>query len=147
VQDDFTISFWFKPENAGRSAPNDGFPRDRSVQEKWWVYYTALIDAEVPMDVNDFGITWGNSAVHFGIGNPAMSIHVKDVAVGKWHHVAATRVKSTGRVELYVDGVLGSSGNGPKQSLTDATYITAGRIQSGAAEWKDSYFKGWMADL
>jgi len=109
VQDDFTISFWFKPENAGKSAEKTKHPTDKSTWEKWWVYYTALVDAEVPADVDDFGITWGGGAVHFGIGNPAMSIHVKDkVAVNNWHHVAATRVKSTGKVELYVDGVLGS---------------------------------------
>jgi len=87
-----------------------------------------LVDADVGGAANDFGISYGGGAVHFGVGGTSdHTIHVRDVAVNKWHHVAATRVKSTGRMELYVDGVLGAySATHTTASLTASDFINVG---------------------
>jgi len=135
VQDDFTISFWFKPENKGKG---------KIGYQNWWSY-SGLVDAEVAGALGDFGVTWGNGEVHFGIGfGYDTTIHSKAVAVNKWHHVAATRVKSTGQMRLYVDGELVGVGKGVTSSLKASKTITVGMLNTML---QDSYYNGWMADL
>jgi len=53
-------------------------------------------------------------------------------------------VKSTGRFELYVDGVRRADGVASTTSLNGPDKLCVGIIQTGVA---DSHYKGWMADL
>ncbi|MCA0353706.1 MAG: hypothetical protein LCH85_17065 [Chloroflexi bacterium] len=122
VADDFTIAFWMQSSQTTGSA------------SAWW-QGNGLIDGEVAGNANDFGISLGDGGkVLFGVGNPAASdttLKGGSVADGAWHHVVATRVKQTGAMRLYVDGVLVASGTGNTASLSAPPYLRIGMIQTG----------------
>ena len=102
-----------------------------------------MVDAEVGGTTNDFGISWSDGTIHFGVGNPDTTIHASGVSLNEWHQVTATRDKSTGAIALYIDGVLKDSGTGNTRSLTAPNRITLGVLQTRVK----GYFKGQMDSL
>lgn len=124
VQNDFTIEFWLKTTQV-------------AFQETQWYNGAGLVDAEVSAPVNDFGTALGNGKVLFGTGNPDVTIKSGFVADGNWHHVAATRIRSTGRLVLYIDGAQVASGTGGTQSLTAPNRMVLGSLQTNII-----YFNG-----
>ena len=125
VQDDFTISFWFN------TTSNNGTPGS-------WYNGMGLVDCEVGGVVNDYGTSIGQGKVMFGVGNPDTTIiSTNTYNNGAWHHVTATRIKSTGAMALYIDAVLVGTVTGGTNSQTAATYMRIGSIQLGAP-----YFNG-----
>ena len=124
VQDDFTLSAWFKTtSNAGEA------------NESW--RGIGIIDGEVPGNVNDFGLTMGQGKLMFGVGNPDLTILSPNTYNdNKWHNVVCTRVKSTGAMVMYVDGIQVASGTGSTNSLTSPTELKIGRSNEGR------YFQG-----
>jgi Concanavalin A-like lectin/glucanases superfamily len=132
IQDSFTIGFWFKPEaNGSGTATNQ------------WYGSTGLVDGEVGGVTNDFGISWSAGTVHFGVGNPDVTIHSSSLALNQWYYVAATRDKATGVISLYVDGALQATATGGTQSLTSPSVLNIGRLQTAV----NGYFKGSIDDL
>ncbi|CAK0837581.1 unnamed protein product, partial [Prorocentrum cordatum] len=120
VQDDFTISFEFKTTSS--NTPNAG-P---------WYKGMGLVDAETGGINNDFGISMMEGSVAFGIGNPDTTItSANTFADGAWHHVVASRTRSTGEFSLCVDGVLVGTKTGNTNSLTSPDQICVGRIATG----------------
>lgn len=117
IQDDFTIEFWL---NTTQIVGADG--------GQWWSG-RGLVDGEVISVTNDFGVTLQNGKVLFGIGNPDVTIRSGLVANGNWHHVAATRLRSTGEIKLYIDGLQTASAVAGTQSLTAPPRLTLGRLQ------------------
>jgi hypothetical protein len=124
VQDDFTLSAWFKTtSNAG----------------DLYGFYSGIgiIDGEVAGSVNDFGLTMGNGKLIFGTGNPDINIYSPNTYNdNKWHNVVCTRVKSTGALVMYVDGVQVGVATGCTNSLIDPSNLKIGVSQSG------KYFPG-----
>ena len=118
IQDDFTIEFWL---NTTQVVGNDS-------GQHWWAGY-GLVDGEVQTVTNDFGVTLLNGKVLFGTGNPDVTIKSGLVADGNWHHVAATRLRSTGALKLYIDGLQVASATGGTQSLTTPSRLILGRLQ------------------
>ena len=121
VQDDFTLSCWFKTTQAG-SLPTQ------------WYEGKGLIDCEVGSIQNDFGLGIGGGRVIYGIGNQATQVDVSIYSTtlynnGIWHNAVATRIKSTGTMLLYVDSVLVASGFAQTGSLTAATAMRIGSQQ------------------
>ncbi len=117
IQDDFTIEFWLNTTQV--VGTDDG----------QWYEGMGLVDAEVRSVTNDFGVTLRNGRVFFGVGNPDVTIKSGFVSDGNWHHVAATRLRSTGEMRLYVDGLQVASANAGTQSLTAPPRITMGQVQ------------------
>jgi subtilase family serine protease len=117
IQDDFTIEFWL---NTTQIVGTDG--------GQWWAG-RGLVDGEVISVTNDFGVTLLNGKVLFGVGNPDVTIRSGIVADGNWHHVAATRLRSTGEIKLYIDGLQVASATGGTQSLTAPPRLMLGRLQ------------------
>lgn len=117
IQDNFTIEFWL---NTTQVVGTDSGQ---------WYEGRGLVDAEVRTVTNDFGVTLRNGKVLFGVGNPDVTIRSGVVADGNWHHVAATRLRSTGEMRLYLDGLQVASATGGTQSLTAPPRITFGRVQ------------------
>jgi hypothetical protein len=120
IQDDFTIEFWFKTSQAG----SNGF---------WW-QGRGIVDGEVGGVTNDFGVSMGAGRILFGIGNPDVTINSISGSLNdaQWHHVAATRVKSTGVIALYIDGVLNQTTTSSNtSSLTAPTNMRIGGILAG----------------
>jgi sialidase-1 len=59
-----------------------------------------------------------------------------------WHHAVATRVRTGGAMNLYVDGTLVASGTGGANSLTDPTQMRIGCLQTNA-----NFFNGSISTV
>jgi hypothetical protein len=119
VQDDFTLSCWFRT-NQGGSVPFQ------------WYDGRGLVDCEGPFTRDDFGLAIGGGRVIFGTGNPDVSIYGSSLYNdNKWHQATATRNKTTGAINLYVDSLLVASGIGQTGSLNFTSNMRIGSLQTG----------------
>lgn len=127
VQDDFTLACWFKTERGGRGTPSD----------LRWFSGSGLVDGEVPGVVDDFGLSLIGGHVAAGVGNPETFLHSQGgLDDGEWHHAAFTRVRASGRLALYVDGVFVAEATGGTQSLTAPETLAIGRLQPGGGAFR-----------
>ena len=119
VQDDFTLSCWFRTSQTVGTAGTA------------WYYGAGLIDAEVGDITNDFGLSIVGGKVAFGVGNPdttiSSSLSYND---NIWHQATATRIRSTGVINLYVDGNFIMAGTGGTTSLTTNSTLRIGSLQT-----------------
>jgi hypothetical protein len=85
------------------------------------------MDCEVGTLTNDFGLTIGAGKLMFGVGNPDTTI-ISPLTYnnGLWYNVTATRVKSTGAMVLYVNGVQVATGTSNTNTLNAATTMYIG---------------------
>jgi hypothetical protein len=130
IQDDFTLSCWFKTtQSFGTSGA--------------WYNGAGLIDGEVGGVQNDFGLSVAAGKLNFGVGNSDTFL-VSSLAYNddKWHYASATRTKATGTIKLYVDGQEVATGTGGVQSLTTPTNIRIGSIQTNI-----NFFNGNIANV
>ena len=131
IADDFTISAWFKTKYSGSNNTSQ------------WYAGGQIVSGEMPGAVNDFGTAIGGGAVQFGVGNPDTTIYSpSSYNDGNWHYMAAARVKSTGEMTLYVDGVEVATGNGGTNSQTAPTSINVANDPAGAG-----YFPGSVDEV
>jgi concanavalin A-like lectin/glucanase superfamily protein/glycosyl hydrolase family 2 len=129
VRDDFTIAFWVKTTQPG-GAGN-------------WYHGAGLVDGEVAGVADDFGTALVQGRFAFGVGKPDTTIRsTTAVNDGQWHHVAATRDRSTGALHVFVDGKPEAKGTGGKQSLTAPPGLMIGRLQTNI-----NAFRGSLADV
>ena len=133
VADDFSIELWFKStQGIGTGAQ--------------WSTGAGLVDGSVAGAANDFGVSLrSDGKVVAGIGTPDVSVVSTSGGYnnGAWHHVVFTRTKATGALALYVDGVAAGTATGASTaSLTSATSLNLGRIQSGGY-----YFAGSLDEV
>jgi hypothetical protein len=134
VQDDFSLSCWFKTNQV---ASGSGFPQ--------WYGGRGLVDCEVVSIVDDFGTSMGAGKVLFGVGRntPGSDLTITSSLTYNdniWHNMVATRVRSTGTITLYVDAQQVATGTGGTQSLTSATNMRIGAIQVN-----NNFFSGNIA--
>ncbi len=132
VQDDFTLSAWFKTSStAGYLAAYN------------WQHGIGIIDGTIHTTVNDFGVTMAQGKLMFGVGNPDVTITSPNTYNdGNWHNVMATRTKATGAMNMYVDGILVASGTGNTNSLTSPSALRFGNTLT-----YDTYFQGSMSAI
>lgn len=124
ISDDFTIEFWFS-STQGRGTGAD-----------WWSG-AGMVDAEVSGAANDFGVSLrSDGKVVAGVGTPDVSVVSSSGGYnnGAWHLVTFTRVKSTGALNLYVDGALAGTATGSTASLTSSSTIYFGRLASSTTQ-------------
>jgi len=128
IQDDFTLSAWFK------TSSNEG---------ELDAFYTGIgiLDGEVTGVVNDFGLTMGRGKLMFGVTNQLTIYSPNTYNDNNWHHVVCTRVKSTGAMVMYVDGVQVATGTSTTASLTSPTSLKIGRSDIGR------YFQGNISSI
>ncbi len=127
IQDDFTMTAWFKTTTVGGGSGQ-------------WYNGRQIVSGEVCGVVNDFGTSINSSGqIMFGIGNPDTTITGStNFADGNWHFMAATRQKSTGNIILYVDGAVQATGTvGNTGSLTSPPNIDIATDPCGG-----NYFSG-----
>ena len=132
ISDNFSIEFWFNSTQGTGTGTA-------------WSQGAGLVDADVSGTNNDFGVSLrSDGKVVAGVGNPDVSIvsSAGGYNNGNWHHVVFTRTKTTGALQLYVDGVLAGSATGNTASLTSPANINFGRIQSGS-----NYFLGSLDEV
>ncbi|MGE4620342.1 MAG: DUF1553 domain-containing protein [Planctomycetota bacterium] len=119
VQDDFSISLWFRTDREGAGGNDD----------LRWFRGTGLVDGEISGVVADFGISLVGQHVCAGVGQPETFIHGPgEMANGEWHHVVFTRDKQSGKIELWIDGSSVATGQGGKQSLDHPEHLSIGSI-------------------
>jgi hypothetical protein len=129
VQDDFTLSAWFKTASTA------------GLLNGMWTGI-GIIDGEVPGIVNDFGLSMAQGKLMFGVGNPDVTLYSPNTYNdNKWHHVVCTRVRSTGAMVMYVDGVQVATGTGNTNSLTSPNELRIGKSN------ENRYFEGYISSI
>jgi hypothetical protein len=133
VQDNFTLSCWFKTTQS--------FQIRVAAQ---WYNGAGLIDAEVAFNQNDFGLSIQAGKIDFGVGNPDTTIQ-SPLAYNNnvWHYAVGTRIRSTGQINLYVDGNFIISSTGNTNFLNTSPGIKIGAIQQGPSQ----FFNGNIAQV
>ena len=131
VADDFTIEYWVKTTQTGNSGG-------------MWHSGTGIVDAEVGGGTNDFGTSLNGNKLCFGIGNPDYSIFSNAIINdGGWKHIAVSRVKATGVITIYINGVQDVTGTcGNTGSLTVPGFVRLGGMQTAT-----NYFNGSLDDI
>jgi hypothetical protein len=129
VKDDFTIAFWVKTTQKGGSGN--------------WYLGAGLVDGEVAGVTDDFGTALVGDSFALGVGKPDTTItSTTAINDGRWHHVAATRSRTTGSIQVFVDGKPEASGKAGTQALSAPPHLTIGRLQTDI-----NPFKGSLADV
>src|SRR5262249_10353372 len=74
---------------------------------------SGLLWADLNGNHDDFGVSILNDKLAFGVGNPSGTeptiLGTSSVVTGQWTHVAVTRKKSTGEIQVLVNGVVETS--------------------------------------
>jgi len=117
--DDLTIEMWLKTK--------------QTVDTDQWYAGAALYQADKPGPADDFGGAIVGDKFAFGTGNPDVTASSKTpINTGEWFHVAATRVKSTGVVRIFVNGALENIlTTGNTMTLADAPSPWIGGVVNG----------------
>ena len=123
VQDDFTISLFFRTKDVGGGSDND----------RRWFLGDGLVDGEVPGIVRDFGVSLiSNGYVSAGTGDPETFVSSgPGYNDGAWHHVAFTRERASGDILLYVDGVAVDRARGSTARLDRPRRLSIGAMLPG----------------
>lgn len=134
IQHDFTIAFWVRTTKIAAAGDH-------------WTSGMGMVDAEAAGVQDDFSITLLRDKVAFGVGGADTGdVTIRSTTAindGYWHYIAATRDGTTGKIKLYVDGVLEASGTG-STGLKDAQ----SRILIGSMnEEPGKYLRGAFAQL
>ena len=129
----FSIAFWMRAHTSGSSGTTLA----------WW-QGDGLIDGDVPGAGGDFGVSLFGDRIAFGAESVAAKTLFSQSRVtdGAWHHVAATRSTLTGRMQLFVDGVLEAEDFGPAGMLSGPTSIAI-----AAAPSDRRHFAGCIDEL
>ena len=119
---DFSIEFWFKStQGIGTGA-------------QWW-QGAGLVDGDIGGSYTDLGTSLrSDGRVVAGMGpNPDTSIISSTAGFndGNWHYVVFTRVRATGAMVLYVDGVSQGTATAAGTAAIETPTIYFGRIASG----------------
>ena len=129
VGTDFTLSFWMKATAAFplTDAPASG---------------AAIVNADVGGAANDFIIAGTRNAsgvnrISFQTGQAGGSNSIlhgtTPVNSGQWIHIAVTRIRTSGAMKIYVNGLLENSMNGSTAFLTGNSVISIGATPGVAA--------------
>ena len=136
-QDDFSISFWMKTTQDGGGTPGE------------WYTGVGLVDGEAPSYQNDMGISLTQDKISVGVGSTTDTgtlISTSSVNTGNWVHVAVTRSKSSGAINLYINGTLEDQETGPTNSLDATDQLTVGQVMT-FSESDGSIYTGELDDL
>jgi hypothetical protein len=134
VQDDFTLSCWFKTTQSLTTYTTGAF--------QWW-QGAGLVDGEVSGLTTDFGLSLNAAKVSFGVGGSS-DISIQSPLTynnNVWHHAVATRIRSSGALVIYVDGASVVSGTGGTNSLTPP------QLRIGSLQNNLNFFSGNISNV
>ena len=126
---DFSIAFWVKTTQT-------------SATGQWW-QGKSLVDGFIGQNTNDFGTSLSGGNFAFGTGNPDTTIvSATPINDGTWHQCVATRVQSSGALNIFVDGIWQAAGTGGTNSLAAPAFLRFGSSPFGTnfflAVWMNS---------
>jgi hypothetical protein len=133
VQEDFTLEAWIKAQAPGISAG-----------AQFW-QGSGLLYADAMGNTDDFGSAVLGTKFVFGVGNPDTTIaSTSDVTTGAWVHVAATRRKLTGEIQVFVNGNMENAKivTGQINSLT-----AQANMAIGGNAMDSRYFAGFIDEV
>jgi Concanavalin A-like lectin/glucanases superfamily len=121
ITSDLTAEIWVKGSSSSGSGPGTTFADS-----------AGLVDAGNAASTRDWGIAVdGTGRIVAGCGNAGSGAVRSAAGVlsdGNWHHVAFTRVRTTGALALYIDGVSVATATGcTTNTLTGSTTVWFGR--------------------
>lgn len=130
VTSSFSVAFWFKTATTGPSIGQ---------------FYEGLgmVDAE-HVAAGDWGISWGNQKVAFGMNASGPDITIFSTTtqtLSQWHHVVGTWSSNTGIMSLYVDGVFNTS------TLTTTDLRQVNEMRIGGTQTGTHFFPGQIDDV
>lgn len=120
ITSDLTAEVWVKGSSSSGSGAGNTFADS-----------AGLIDAGNAASTRDWGVAvdaTGRIVAGCGNGGTVLRSAAGVLSDGNWHHVAFTRVRTTGATALYVDGSSVASGTGcTTNTLTGSTTVWFGR--------------------
>lgn len=152
---DFTIDFWVRTNSlmftwvATCTAGGNGWTSGNNVVNR---------DRYGGGDHGDFGIAVTRGGIGFGVSKGAAAAGLcgtVNIVDGTWHHVAVTRVASTGALALYVDGNPDGTATGPTGDISyrdglvgmpKDPFLVLGAEKHDLGAQSPS-FNGWMDEL
>jgi hypothetical protein len=154
---DFTVEWWMKA-NASENTAGAITPGGNN-----WIFGNIIIDRDVfgAGDFGDYGVSLGAGRLAFGVGTSVGGdytiVGTRVVANGQWHHVAVTRRRGDGLMQLFVDGALDASAFGPLGNASyrlfrptswpnSDPYLVIGAEKHDAGPAYPSY-SGWLDEL
>ncbi|MGQ0604962.1 MAG: LamG-like jellyroll fold domain-containing protein [Anaerolineales bacterium] len=152
---DFTLEWWMKAN------PGDNTSQNVSCgSNDGWITGNIIFDRDIYWDgdYGDFGIALSGGRLAFGVNNGSTGATLcgnANVTDGQWHHIAATRNRSTGQLRMVVDGQLDSQSNGPTGDVSYRNgrsgqphdpYLVIGAEKHDAGSAYPSY-RGWIDEV
>lgn len=135
---DFTIELWVK----GALAEN-GAAAISCGSDVGWINGNIVLDRDRFNQDRKFGLSLGAGRPVFGVsGNGTGDRTVcatSSVLDGQWHHVAIQRRRSDGRMDLYVDGALEASADGPDGDISYPDDGVPGNFCGGPCTGSDPF--------
>nr|MCU0480848.1 LamG domain-containing protein [Anaerolineae bacterium] len=112
---DFTIEFWIKPTSISGTTCTEGADT--------WINRNIIVDRDLfgNLSYGDYGISLYGNQIAFGVNNGTSALTICGgtfVSNGFWRHVAVTRQRSTGQMQIFVDGNRVRQATGPTGNLS-----------------------------
>jgi len=115
----FTLTAWIKTDAIPPAGPQ-------------WTDGHGILDGSVAGVTNDIGISLIGSKLAFGVGDPDTTIlSTTSINDGSWHHIAVQRDNLTGKLRLFIDGLLEAEASGPIGARVTGAPLTLGSLTSG----------------
>lgn len=114
---DFTIEFWLMA-NPGENGSGTCIGSGDN-----WINGNTIIDRDIYGigDYGDYGISLYGGVIAFGVNNGSSGTTLcgsTNVVDSQWHHIAVIRVRNTGLIQIYVDGLLDGAATGPTGDIS-----------------------------
>ena len=135
---DFTVELWVKGSLAenGAAAISCGL-------NVGWINGNIVLDRDRFNQDRKFGLSLGAGRPVFGVSGAGTGDRTicatSSVLDGQWHHVAIQRRRSDGRMDLYVDGALEASADGPDGDVSYPDDGVPGNFCGGPCTGSDPF--------
>lgn len=114
---DFTIEFWIRALASENTASAVACGANNN-----WINGNIVVDRDRYSQGQNYGISIAGGRVVFGVmgtfGDARTICSTDGVLDNAWHHVAVQRRRSDGKMELFVDGALQASSDGPDGDIS-----------------------------
>jgi hypothetical protein len=152
---DFTLELWLRT-----GAPVIGTVPCTEAADAW-IEGDIVVDRDVygAGDRGDFGLSIMSGRLAFGLGQGDQGTTVctaRPIQDGTWHHIAVTRSVTSGWIDVWVDGELDGSGQGPPGDVSYRVgrptpwfwdpYLVLGAEKHDAGAQFPS-FAGWLDEI
>ena len=127
---DFTVGVWFQTTSTVGTGT-------------YFYDNPQLVGSDSAGVANDWGFCIKNGQIGFGGVSGQTAFTTEQFNDGNWHYAIATRVKTTGAMTVFVDGVqLAQITEAPGAELTDTP-----TIRIGGDPTNNAFYQGYMAEV